>query len=136
VSEGMEALGDPIVWPVDMNGYLVNLARSRRLQPAYEDCVAAVLRALPAANGAPLCAVYIRGSVALGVGKPPYSDLDLIAVVGDDAFEVPANLRSHLLQQYPLLEDIDIAMVSAAALGHSGFGVKAGSLARPPGSAQ
>lgn len=75
----------PVSEGVDPDGFIRTSVAAANIGPDYAPIVADCVAALTQALGDDLLGVYVTGSVATGRAVPPGSDIDMVALVADEA---------------------------------------------------
>jgi hypothetical protein len=109
-----------LVIRADSEGVVPNVARNRTIEAPWRDVVGSVKRSLLRKHGGSLHSLYLRGSIAVGTAVEGTSDLDLVAVLTDDAspeiaeWAARANLR--VRKRYPFVTNVDVSSFRRADL--------------------
>ncbi len=112
-----------MLYKLDSNGYVVNDATKRKIQPYYKPILSEISGLYKSHLGENILSIYIRGSVSVGRAKPYISDIDSVCVVRDKV--KPSNLfwtveASRVLEKkYPKAQLVELAIVSADELVNS-----------------
>ncbi|MGI0488180.1 hypothetical protein ACN4EK_22290 [Pantanalinema rosaneae CENA516] len=104
----------------DADGYLVNECAWERIQAPWHDLVSDLRHACINQWGDRLHSLYLRGSVPRGLAIPEVSDLDSIAIFGDQPASTVAvaieSLQTELTQRYRFCPKVEVALLSLADL--------------------
>lgn len=103
----------------DRDGYLPRIDGARALDLEWRPVVDAAVAAYRACLGDRLHGVCVRGSVARGTAVPGVSDLDMVALAGDEALDgISASLdecAAELVRRYPIASDVELVVVPVNA---------------------
>lgn len=113
-----------IVWPLDEEGRIVNIASAERLQPRYAEACAAARDELLWLLADEVRAIYVRGSAAIANATSPFSDLDLLVITRNRVTADTVPLHDRLMSAFPFLESLDIGIAGTEELDGTAFGRK------------
>ena len=112
-----------MLYKIDKNGFIVNEANSKKIQPYYRKILAEINKLYNEKLGDSLISVYIRGSVSVGKAKFGISDIDSVAVTKKEVSKeeilgiIKASKR--LEKKYPKAGFFDLTVVSLGELKNS-----------------
>lgn len=94
---------------IDADGYLTTGVDIDNIRPPYDAALADIQASATKALGDNLIGLYLYGSVATGQARPPHSDIDLVALVGQDATDTCESLTERLtLRHRSIAHDVAI----------------------------
>lgn len=109
-----------MLYKTDKNGYVVNEANLRKIQPYYGRILKEINQLYIDKLGNNLLSVYIRGSVSVGKAKPYISDIDSVAIVkrkltkNDLSWIV--KMTNDLEKKYPKAGLVELTVISLGEL--------------------
>lgn len=108
--------------PQDANGYLLNDAHWDKVPAHWREVLALVEEAYRERLGDQLHSIYLRGSIAAGMGIDGHSDLDTFALVHHESlhwhpFSWGRELEHQLREAFPFVREVEIMQSGIKADG-------------------